>query len=72
MTINLMDKGCEVAEEDMSAEINSVTWKVIPRQTLTSNINSTDSTCSPFEIYPKSQNSPTKFDFEVAKQKFEV
>jgi hypothetical protein len=30
MTINLADIGCEVADEDVSTDINSVTRKVVP------------------------------------------
>ena len=38
MTINLADIGCDVADEEVSEEINCVTRKVIPRSNLTANI----------------------------------
>lgn len=65
MTINLADIGCEIAEEDVSAEINCVTRKVVPRSTLTANIHvqKQDPDASPFEIKVKTP----KFDFEASK-----
>lgn len=70
MTINLADIGCDVADEEVSEEINCVTRKVIPRSNLTANIHveKQDPQASPFEIKVKSP----RFDFETSKQKFEV
>jgi len=61
MTINLADIGCEVADEDVSTDINSVTRKVVPWPNLTANIqvDKMEPGSSPFEIKVKTP----RFDF---------